>query len=69
MSTTPEIKLNRSATTAEAAAIAAAIQHFTADTTVPIAAEPEGMDPWLAAALEEGVSGAISFGLREPFGT
>lgn len=53
----------------EAAAIAAAIQRFTSDTAVAPPAEPSGMDPWLKAALEEGISGADSFGPAQPFGT
>lgn len=53
----------------EAAAIAAAIQRFTSDTAVAPPAEPAGIDPWLAAALEEGISGADSFGPAQPFGT
>lgn len=53
----------------EAAAIAAAIQRFTADTTVVPPAEPQGMDPWLKAALEDGISAADSFGPLQPFGT
>lgn len=53
----------------EAAAIAAAIQRFTSDTAVAPPPEPAGMDPWLKAALEEGISGADSFGPAQPFGT
>ncbi len=69
MPSAPRIKLNQAATPAEAAAIAAAIQRFSADTAIAPPAEPAGMDPWLKAALEDGVSAAASFGLAEPFGT
>jgi len=53
----------------EAAAIAAAIQRFAADTAIAPAAEPAGMDPWLKAALEDGVTSSQSFGPGQPFGT
>lgn len=53
----------------EAAAIAAAIQRFQSDTAIVPPAEPEGMDPWLKAGLEDGVSAAAGFGPGRPFGT
>ena len=53
----------------EAAAIAAAVQRFNLDTAVAPPAEPSGPDPWLQAALEEGVSAKEAFGPRQPFGT
>ena len=63
------IEITQTATREEAAAIAAAVQRFSQDTTVAPPAEPAGMDPWLAAALEEGVSAKDVFGPRQPFGT
>lgn len=52
----------------EAAGIAAAIQRFRSDTAVAPPAEPQGMDPWLEAGLEDGVSAAAGFGPGQPFG-
>ncbi len=46
----------KTATGDEAAAVAAAIQRFVADTAAPVAAEPERVSPWQRAALVEGVS-------------
>lgn len=43
------------ATPAEAAAIAAAIEQFLRDTTPPPHVEPAGMNPWLRAGLMEGI--------------
>jgi hypothetical protein len=63
------ITISQTAGPQEAAAIAAAIQRFTADTAVAAPAEPVGMDPWLEAALEEGVSAKEAFGPGQPFGT
>ncbi len=63
------IEISQPATPQEAAAVAAAIQRFTADTAVAAPAEPTGMDPWLRAALEEGVSAKEPFGPGRPFGT
>ena len=54
------------ATPAEAAAIAAAIQRFEGDTAVAPAAEETGMNPWLRAALVEGVSAASGFDRQDP---
>ena len=57
-----------SATEAEAAAVAAAIERFAADTApAPVVAET-GMDPWLKAALVEGVSAKAEFGPGNPPG-
>jgi hypothetical protein len=66
--TSPSITLNRSATPAEAAAIAAAIQRFDADTASPPPAGSTAMDPWLKAALEDGVSAKVAFGPSPFFG-
>jgi hypothetical protein len=63
------IEISQSTTPREAAAIAAAIQRFSQDTALAPPAEPTGMDPWLKAALEEGVSAKNAFGPGEPFGT
>lgn len=63
------IRIDQTASPEEAAAIAAAVQRFTQDTTVVVAAEPTGMDPWLKAALEEGVSAKDVFGPGQPFGS
>ena len=61
--------ISQTTTPQEAAAITAAIQRFSQDTAVAPPAEPTGMDPWLKAALEEGVSAKDSFGPGQPFGT
>ena len=50
----------------EAAAISAAVQRFQADTAIPAPAEKTGMDPWLKAALVEGVSAKAPFGPGDP---
>ncbi len=63
------IEISQTASPEEAAAIAAAIQRFSADTTVVVSAEPAGINPWLKAALEEGVSAKEAFGPGQPFGT
>lgn len=55
-----------SASPAEAAAIAAAIQRFQSDTAVPAPVADTGMDPWLKAALVEGVSAKDGFGPGDP---
>jgi len=60
--------ISQTATPQEAAAIAAAIQRFTQDTAVAAPAETAGIDPWLKAALEEGVSAKEAFGPGQPFG-
>ena len=52
----PRIEVRQSAASPEeAAAIAAAIEQFLRDTAPSPAAEPERVDPWLRAALFEGV--------------
>ena len=61
--------ISQPASPSEAAAIAAAIQRFTADTTVVAPTGPEEMNPWLKAALTEGVSAKEVFGPGQPFGT
>ncbi len=48
------MELNPSASAPEAAAIAAAVQRFEAE-TAPAVAESEGVSPWQRAALVEGV--------------
>lgn len=63
------IEVSQPVTPQEAAAIAAAVQRFSQDTTVVAPAEPAGVDPWLKAALEEGVSAKEAFGPGQPFGT
>jgi hypothetical protein len=40
----------------EAAAIAAAVQRFLAETTAPAGDEGEAVSPWQRAALAEGIS-------------
>lgn len=47
--------MNRSPSTDEAAAIAAAVQRFEAETAPAQAAEGEAVSPWQRAALVEGV--------------
>jgi hypothetical protein len=47
--------MNRSPSADEAAAIAAAIERFRAE-TAPAAPQAEAIDPWQQAALVEGVS-------------
>jgi hypothetical protein len=64
-----EFTISQSATAEETAAIAAAVQRFSQDTAIAAPAEPAGMDPWLRAALEEGVSAKESFGPGQPFGS
>jgi hypothetical protein len=52
----PRIELRTGAATPEeAAAIAAAIEQFIRDTAPPAEPEGGGMNPWLRAALYEGV--------------
>lgn len=43
------------ATAEETAAVVAAIEHFLRDTTAPPAAAEPAPDPWVRAALREGV--------------
>ena len=56
------------ASEAEAAAVAAAIERFALDTAPAGPAVEEGMDPWLKAALIEGVSAKAEFGPGNPPG-
>jgi hypothetical protein len=52
----PRIEVRQAnASPEEAAAIAAAIEQFLRDTTPPRAAGPDPLNPWLRAALYEGV--------------
>jgi hypothetical protein len=60
------ISIKGPATDAEAAAVSAAIERFIADTSVAPAPAPTGMDPWLKAALIEGVSAKDHFGPGDP---
>ncbi len=45
-----------SASPSEAAAIVAALERFMRDTAPPLAAPSEAIDPWLRAAMLEGVA-------------
>jgi hypothetical protein len=56
------------ASEAEAAAVAAAIERFAADTAPAAPVAERGMDPWLKAALLEGVSAKAEFGPGNPPG-
>ena len=62
----PSITVSQTATPAEAAAIAAAIQRFGGDTAVALPAVEDSVSPWLKAAMVEGVSGKDSFGPGDP---
>jgi hypothetical protein len=54
-----------SASPAEAAAIVAALERFMRDTAPVVAPQPQALDPWLSAAMLEGVSRQI-YGSRPP---
>jgi hypothetical protein len=54
-----------SASAAEAAAIVAALERFMRDTAPPLAAPVEAVDPWLRAAMLEGVARDV-YGSRPP---
>ncbi|HEV3095003.1 MAG TPA: hypothetical protein VGY30_10875 [Solirubrobacteraceae bacterium] len=54
-----------SASPAQAAAIVAALERFMRDTAPPVAPAPDPLDPWLRAAMLEGVSRQI-YGSRPP---
>jgi hypothetical protein len=45
-----------SASPAEAAAIVAALERFMRDTAPPTVPQPQALDPWLRAAMLEGIS-------------
>lgn len=62
----PSITVSQTATPAEAAAIAAAVQRFGGDTAVALPAVEESISPWLKAAMVEGVSAKDSFGPGDP---
>jgi hypothetical protein len=69
----PRIELRQSsASPEEAAAIAAAIEQFLRDTAPPPPAEHTGVNPWLRAALFEGVgrdpAGPSPWGDPQPWG-
>jgi hypothetical protein len=61
-----QISINGPATEAEAAAVSAAIERFLGDTAVAPAPVEEGMNPWLRAALVDGVSAKEDFGPGDP---
>ncbi len=69
MPSMPSLEIGQSASAKEAAAIAAAIQQFSLETSIAPQAAPESMNPWLKNALEEGVSAKEAFGPGAPFGT
>jgi hypothetical protein len=60
------VSIEGSATPAEAAAISASVERFLGDTAVAPPPVETGMDPWLKAALVEGVSAKASFGPGDP---
>jgi hypothetical protein len=60
------ISISGSATPAETAAVSAAIERFLGDTALAPPPSGEGVDPWLRAALVEGVSAKDSFGPGHP---
>jgi len=60
------ISISGPATPAEAAAVSAAIERFLGDTALAPPPVDEGMNPWLRAALIEGVSAKDSFGPGDP---
>jgi hypothetical protein len=53
------------ASPAEAAAVVAALERFMRDTAPRIAPSPESVDPWLRAAMLEGVARDV-YGSRPP---
>ena len=63
---TPATIIKGAATPEEAAAISAAISRFHTDTAVAPPAEDSGTNPWLRAALVEGVSAKQEFGRPDP---
>jgi hypothetical protein len=69
----PRIEVRQSsASPEEAAAIAAAIEQFLRDTAPPPSTEHAGVNPWLRAALFEGVgrdpAGPSPWGDPQPWG-
>jgi len=56
----------------EAAAVVAALEQFLRDTTPPLAAEPERVNPWLRQAMLEGTGrepdGPTAWGDPHPWG-
>jgi hypothetical protein len=51
----------------EAAAIVAALERFMRDNAPPLAPAAQEIDPWIRAALTEGVSGAPSADEMDPW--
>ncbi len=60
------ISIEGPATPAETAAISAAVERFIGDTAVAPPAIDTAMNPWLRAALVEGVEAKNSFGPGDP---
>ena len=60
------ISIEGPATPAEAAAVSAAIERFLGDTAVAAPPADEGINPWLKAALAEGVGAKDPFGPGDP---
>jgi len=56
-----------SASPAQAAAIVAALERFMRDTAPAIAPAPQAIDPWLRAAMLEGVSRQAASDEPEPW--
>lgn len=64
----PRIELTApAASPAEAAAIVAALERFMRDTAPPLATPAQAVDPWLRAAMLEGISREASGAEREPW--
>jgi hypothetical protein len=60
------VSIEGPATPAEAAAISAAVERFLGDTALAPPPVEAGMDPWLRAALVEGVEAKKGFGPGDP---
>jgi hypothetical protein len=45
----------------------AALERFMRDTAPPLASQPQGIDPWLRAAMLEGTSRQVSGDDQEPW--
>jgi hypothetical protein len=56
-----------SASPVEAAAIVAALERFMRDTAPPVTPAPDALEPWLRAAMLEGVSRQASGDEPEPW--